>query len=294
MIEKLVATFIYPGLLFVIAYTFFLQGIARKIVAKMQNRVGPPILQPFYDIIKLLGKENIHFRHSSHKMWVLVAFVSAFSSALIIPSVIVKQNMLYGMANLVIVVYLLGLSYIALVFSGVASRSIYGEVGGMRAAIQFISYEVVFLLTTLVPALKLGSFDLLAVAVNSHRMIYDMPLFALAFILTILPQINLQPFNIPNAHQEIVVGYATEFSGPSYAMAEMTHWFKLLALISLFSTLYLGGMHSFIQFFVYSISLLIVLLIIRAAIARTRIHTVARVYLMVAFILIADLVMRNV
>ena len=292
--DNIISTLLYPGAAFVIVYSFLLQGISRKIVARMQNRVGPPILQPFYDIIKLLSKESVHFRHSSHMMWIMVAFVSAFSVALVTPSVLDENNILYGGANLILVVYFISLSYLALMFGGVASRSVYSEIGGARGMVQFISFEVVFLLTTLVPAMKLGSFNLLEIASTDSHLLLGMPLFAFAFLLSILPQVHMQPFNIPNAHQEIVAGYATEFSGVSYAMVEMTHWFKLFALISLFGTLYLGGIESFVHFFIYSIAVLLLLLIMRAAIARTRIQTAARFYFAIALMLLADMVVRNV
>ncbi len=294
MIEKVFATLVYPGVIFVVVYSFFLQGIARKLVARMQNRVGPPILQPFYDVIKLVGKENIHFRYSSQMMWIVLAFVSAFSASLVVPAVLSHNNLLYNGANLILVAYFLGFSYVAMAFSGIASRSVYGEIGGARGIAQFVSFEIVFLLAVFIPAIKLGSFDLMEIASMGSKMIMELPLFAVAFVLSILPQVNLQPFNIPNAHQEIVAGYATEFSGISYALTEMTHWLKLFALISLFGTLYLGGIKSFPAFFIYSVLMLFILVLIRTAIARARINTMNKIYMVLAFILLANMVVWNV
>ena len=294
MIEYIVSTLVYPGFAFVIAYSFLLQGITRKLVAKMQNRVGPPLLQPFYDIIKLAAKEDVHFRYSSHMMWVIIAFISALCAALVTPAVITSTNLMYGGANVLLIAYFLGLSYVAVAFSGIASRSIYGEVGGARAIAQFVSFEIVFLLAVFVPAIKLGSFNLLELSQRSSGLAINMPLFAVAFVLSILPQINLQPFNIPNAHQEVVAGYATEFSGLSYAFLEMTHWLKLFALISLFATMYLGGIRSFVIYIVYSIAILFVLVMLRAAIARTKIDVMNRIYMLLAIVLLANLVVWNV
>ena len=288
--DSLFPTLFYPGVAFVILYSFFLQGLSRKIIARMQNRVGPPLLQPFYDVIKLMNKEELHFRYSSHFGWLILAFASSFTAALIKPSVISGSNLFYSASNLILVVYLLGFSYLALMFAGAASRSVYSEVGGARGIVQFISFEIVFLITTLLPAIKLGDFHLLNLASRTDGLWYEMPLFAISFILAVLPQVNLQPFNIPNAHREIVAGYATEFSGMSYGMTEMTHWFKLFTLISLFGTLYLGGMSSFLDFVIYSISFLFLLLIIRAAMTRTRIATTAKFYLILAVILFLSVV----
>ena len=113
---------IYPGVIFTVFLGLLYSGIFRKICARMQNRVGPPILQAFYDAIKLFGKENLSHEGAGHGffIWPIIAFASAIMAALLIP---VAGTVALNAGDLLIIIYFLILSSAALYMAGFSSEN---------------------------------------------------------------------------------------------------------------------------------------------------------------------------
>lgn len=133
----------FPGLLFVAVGGLLLSGIDRKVLSRMQRRVGPPIVQPFYDFFKLMGKETIIPHHANRTVYLwapVVGMVSLAVTMLFIP--ICGFSAFSGTADLLVVLYLLTIPAVCLIVGGSASGSPFAGVGISREMVAMMSYEL--------------------------------------------------------------------------------------------------------------------------------------------------------
>lgn len=146
----LVYILIFPGLLFSTVFGLWLAGIDRKVVARMQKRVGPPVLQPTYDFFKLLGKETIVPSSAARHTFLIAPYVGLVSlvvTALFIP--IGGMQAFSGMADMVVILYLITIPSLAMIFGGSASASPFAGVGISRSMVAIIAYELPLILVLL-------------------------------------------------------------------------------------------------------------------------------------------------
>ncbi|WP_241156595.1 MULTISPECIES: respiratory chain complex I subunit 1 family protein [unclassified Adlercreutzia] len=193
-----------------------LAGLDRVISARMQGRVGPPILQPYYDVRKLLGKERVSV-NSVEGTYVACALVFACLAG----------GIFYTGGNLLLCVFVITLSSLFFIIAAYSSRSPYAEVGAARETLQVMSYEPMVLLMAVGFFMAAGSFDVSAVFSLDAPIVTTVWLvfLGLLFILTI--KLRKSPFDLSmshHAHQEIVRGVTTEMSGPTLALVEIMHW----------------------------------------------------------------------
>lgn len=206
-----------------------LAGFDRKITARLQGRYGPPILQPFYDFFKLLGKTRIATSRTQF-IW-LYGYLIFMIAALVM--LVLRQDLL-------LLVFLLGFAGISFVLAGFSCKSPYSHFGANRELLQILSYEPVLLLMALGVFATNGSFMISEIFESSTPLLAKLwPIFiALLVVLTI--KMRKSPFDIStshHAHQELVKGIMTEISGPYYALVTLTEWYELvlvLGLIALF------------------------------------------------------------
>lgn len=212
-------------------------GIDRKVTARMQGRVGPPVLQPFYDIGKLLEKER-SVVHRSQMFFVLCYLVFiALSGALF-----------FSGGDLLLVIFALTLAHVFLVLGAYASFSPYSYIGAERELLMIMAYEPMVILTAVGFFLVTGSFfvkDILAYtkpAIFSLPVLY-LPLVFIGFLTILTLKLRKSPFDIStshHAHQEIVKGMTTEFSGPVLAQVEIAHLYETVLLLG-FVYLFFSG-----------------------------------------------------
>jgi formate hydrogenlyase subunit 4 len=220
VIATIVLAPIVGGLLF---------GIDRRITARLQGRFGPPILQPFYDVLKLWGKETIAVSKMQF-VWIYCYMILMIASLLCL----VLQ------ADALVLVFLLGFAGVSLVLGGFSTKSPYSHFGANRELLQILAYEPVLLLLAIGLYAKNGTFMISAIISREEPMLFSLwPLFiALLYVLTI--KMRKSPFDIStshHAHQEIVKGITTEFSGPFLAIYEVAEWYEIvlvLGIIALF------------------------------------------------------------
>ena len=286
---------IYPGVIFTVFLGLLYSGIFRKICARMQNRIGPPILQAFYDAIKLFGKENLSPENAGHGfyLWPIVAFASAIMAALLIP---VAGVAALNAGDLLIVIYFLILSSAALYMAGFSSENPYAVIGASRGFMQMIAYEAPFILAVLFPvffyqSMSLSFFNQLQL--SNGLLALQFPVAAFAFLVAVLGKVELAPFHIPAAHQELVGGYYVEFSGFRLAMVELTHAVKTIALLALGVALFFGGSASILGFVAKTLVLLFLLAVFRATLARFRIEQAIWFYWVLAGVLIINFVLQQ-
>ena len=209
-----------------------LAGLDRVISARMQGRVGPPLLQPFYDVRKLFEKERVTV-NGVQDAYVICALIFA----------IIAGGIFFSGGNLLMCVFVITLSSLFFIIAAYSSRSPYAEIGAARETLQVMAYEPMVLLfavafymatglilqpyiSSMVPA---GSFDVASVfLLDKPVIVYIWPAFlGLMFILTI--KLRKSPFDLSmshHAHQEIVRGMTTEMSGSTLGFVEILHWYE--------------------------------------------------------------------
>ena len=193
-----------------------LAGLDRKISARMQGRVGPPLLQPYYDVRKLYGKEKVSV-NSVEGVYIGCAFFFA----------LLAGGIFFSGGNLLLDVFIITLSSLFFIMAAYSTRSPYAEVGAARETLQVMCYEPMVLLMAVAFFQATGSFDVSVVFDLVHPVIMTIWLafLGLVFILTI--KLRKSPFDLSSshhAHQEIVRGITTEMSGPTLGLVEIMHW----------------------------------------------------------------------
>ncbi|MFU0826202.1 MAG: Hydrogenase-4 component C [Lachnoclostridium sp.] len=202
-----------------------LTGFDRMITARMQGRQGPPVLQPFYDVLKLIQKESIEV-NLMHRFYVYISLIFVMLTTVI---------MLTG-GDILLAVFALTLGSIFFVLGGYASNSPYSLVGSERELLQMMCYEPMVLLTGIGLYYIDNSFFIKdMVNVKTPPIIYLPGIFlGLLFILTF--KLRKSPFDFSmghHGHQEIVQGITTEYSGRDLAVIEITHWYEVVIALTL-------------------------------------------------------------
>lgn len=246
---------VFPGFLFCFLAGMLLCGIDRKLVAKMQKRVGPPILQPFYDFFKLCGKETIVPAAAERISFMLAPLLGL--AALVVIQLFIPVfgfTAFYGMADIIVILYLLLIPAIAIIMGGAASGSPYAGVGLSREMVTIISCELPLVLVLLAVAKTVGSamgtglcFSLSDIAayqeINGSLITRISMLPAAAAMLLVIPgETGNHPFDTAEAETEICEGLLAEYSGAALGVFKLSHAVKMLTLSSLFAALFLGGL----------------------------------------------------
>ena len=193
-----------------------LAGLDRKISARMQGRVGPPILQPYYDVRKLLEKDRAAV-NSVEGTYITCALFFA----------IVAGGIFFGGGNLLLSVFVLTLSSLFFILAAYCTRSPYSEVGAAREALQIMAEEPMSLFIAVAFFLATGSFDSVAVFSLDAPAIGAVWLAFLGFLFILTIEMRKSPFDLSyshHAHQELVKGVTTEMSGRTLAKVEVMHW----------------------------------------------------------------------
>ena len=198
-------------------------GIDRKITAHMQGRVGPPIFQPFYDVGKLFEKELA-----------VVNETQLFYAICYLVFMIFTGVLFFAGGDLLLVIFALTLAQIFLVLGAFAANSPYSYVGAERELLQILAYEPMVILTAVGMFAATRSFNVSDIAATNTPVILLIPGIFLGFLYVLTIKLRKSPFDIStshHAHQEIVKGVTTEFSGPSLGLIEVTHWYETVFLL---------------------------------------------------------------
>jgi NADH-quinone oxidoreductase subunit H len=223
------------------------EGIDRKIHARMQRRIGPPIIQPFYDFIKLLFKENIVPETAARSIFNAAPSLAAASSivgaAIPLANLIAKDSII---GDLILVMYLLTMSSIMVVIGGSSSGNPYGAVGSSRKIMMLIGYETPLLVSVVSLSIKAGPslthYGIILSQIESGKCFaYVYPssaIAALTFLLCVSAAVGVVPFDIPEAKTEIIHGPLIEYSGPHLALLKLAKSLTNFSLLLLAFTLF--------------------------------------------------------
>ncbi len=289
---------IFPGFLFCFICGLLLCGIDRKLVAKMQKRVGPPILQPFYDFFKLCGKETIIPAAANKTMFMAAPLVGL--AALVVIQLFIPINgfeAFSGMADVIVILYLLLIPAMSSMLGGAASGSPYAGIGLSREMVTIISCELPLVLVFLAVAKKVGAaydsglcFSLAQIAQyqTEHGSLIlhgSMLPAAAALLLTIPGETGSHPFDAAEAETEICEGLLAEYSGAPLGIYKLSHAVKLLTLTSLFTALFLGGIgtgivvvDAIIMFLLCIVVTALTISLVHAVTARLKIEQIFKFY----------------
>ncbi len=254
MISILIALFhilIFPGCLFAVVVGLLLAGIDRKVLARMQKRVGPPIIQPTYDLLKLWGKENIIPDAANRTAYLaapIVGFIALVVTGLFIP--ISGFSAFSTSADLIIILYMLTIPAVCLIVGGSASGSPFSGIGISREMVTMMAYELPLIMILLAVARKVGG-STLTFSLNEISQwqlangcsVFHWALIpaAIAMLLVIPAEVGTQPFDVAEAETEICEGPLVEYSGRPLAMFKLNTAVKMFIMSSLFTFLFFGG-----------------------------------------------------
>ena len=242
----------FPGFGFAALLVMVVIFAERKIMAKLQLRVGPfycgkfeGVLQLMGDGLKLISKEIIIPAKADKPIFwaapVLFVAVAASFVALIpvAPGWVVADVDL----GLLAVFAVIGFFPIITVLSAWSANSKFPFIGGVRALFQMVSFEIPLILSLLGVVMVTGTLNLseIAASQSSFPWIVFLPIGAIVFFITILAELERIPFDLPEAESEIVAGWLTELSGMLYGLVQMGTYLKLYAFAGLFVVLFLGG-----------------------------------------------------
>jgi len=238
----------------------YLTYYERRFLALLQSRLGPNragpqgLMQWMADAVKLIFKEEL----TPAKSYKLVFFLAPIIT--MVPSIVIAAVFPWGppvtlfghtynenIADINVgVLYLMSVASIAvygIVLAGWSSNNKYAMMGGLRSTAQMISYELTLGLS-MVLAILLGNSMSLVEIVNAQRngwFILFQPVGAIIFWIATVAEVNRHPFDMPEAEQEIVAGYHTEYSGMKFALFFMAEYQKMIIVSAILATLYLGG-----------------------------------------------------
>ncbi len=276
------------NILLVLALAPLFEGILRKVTAKVQSRQGPPIRQPYYDLLKLLGKEDIESGESP----AMQRFASWLSLAAILTVAVMvpmgTRPPLAGAADAYLLIYLLTLCGVSTMLAGLAAGSTYSLVGMSREMMSLMTLEPLLAVAVLVSMIHTRSMRLDAVLNGSAYLQTGLPLAGILMlgvaIFAFQPLIGRLPFDIAEAETELMEGSMVEYSGPKLALFKFTHMAKLMVygalLVSIFAP-WGSGLPAPLNLFALLAKLLLLVLVVTlvaATHARYRIDQAIRYY----------------
>jgi NADH-quinone oxidoreductase subunit H len=244
-------------LLFGVAVAVYIE---RKGLGHIQDRVGPMrvgfhgILQPFADVFKLLLKEELIPSRAQRLLFVMAPALSlwaALSAFAVVP--FGREITLFGrdipltVANVDLgVIYILAISSLAVygtMIAGWSSENKYSLLGGIRASAQMISYELPMGLALVSVFMLAGTFNMTGIieAQKGLWFVIMQPVAFLIFLVGAFAETNRTPFDLPEAENELVAGYLTEYSSMKYSMFFMAEYIHMITISALAATVFFGG-----------------------------------------------------
>lgn len=202
-----------------------LAGADRIVTARMQSRYGPPVVQPFYDVLKLLQKTNLLVnRYHGYYLFCFLILT------------IVAGGFFFAGADLLLAIFALTVGEVMLVLAAYSAYSPYSLIGAERELIQMLAVEPMLLLSGVGLGTACGTFDVAGIVACPRAPILALPGIFLGLVFVLTVKLRKSPFDLStshHAHQELVKGLTTEFAGPSLALVEIAHWYETVFLLGL-------------------------------------------------------------
>ncbi|WAI02265.1 respiratory chain complex I subunit 1 family protein [Methanogenium organophilum] len=200
-------------------------GIDRKVTARMQGRVGPPVLQPLYDIFKLFEKEKAVVRNEVNFYIFSYLIFVVFTGALF-----------FSGGDILLVIFALTLAHAFLILGAYAAVSPYSHVGAERELLQLMAVEPMLILAATGFYMATGSFAVKDIALWPEPVVLTIPLIFVGIVYVLTIKLRKSPFDLAtthHAHQELVKGLTTEFAGPTLGMVEIAHLYETVFFLGI-------------------------------------------------------------
>ena len=253
-IAVLAALLLFPGGLFAFAFGLALKGVDRRVAARLQGRVGPPLLQPFFDLVKLsLKRTMVPETAASETVFIAAPLVGVV--AMLVAAILVPLAGVYApdprVGNLIVLLYLLSVPGTVLMVAGSASGSPYGAIGFSREMAIMVAYEATIIFVAAAVALRTGAaeghwvtFSLADIVRHQQEhgaYLFDPVLWPAlaAFALFYPANLGIVPFDIPEAETEVLEGPLLEYSGVALAFFKVMSALKAVVVLGLGIALFL-------------------------------------------------------
>lgn len=203
----------------------FFAGVDRKLSAKLQGRIGPKLRQPWYDFRKLMSKENLVVNKYQN---LYILFYLIF--------IIVSLIMLFLEMDLLMIIFVYTIANVALILAAMSTGSPYSRIGAAREAISMLAYEPILVFYIVGMYMLTGSFKISELNGANAPLILYLPLVFISMLFIMSIKFKKSPFDFSSshhAHQELVKGMFTDFSGPTMGIIEFAHWYEYVFLSGL-------------------------------------------------------------
>lgn len=275
IVKNLAALLFFPAGLALMVGGLVYEYIDRKLVAQLQNRIGPRWFQPAADIVKLLAKEEVVPEGVNTAIFLglpIVALAGVLTAALSAPLFGLAPVFSFG-GDLVVTIYLLSMLTLCIGLAGANTNDRFSLLGATRTLTQLFSYEAPFLLALLGPAIAAGTWQISQINAYASQnwLIVTQPLGFVVAIIGLMGKLELPPFDAPEAETEIVAGAMTEYSGRGWALFRLGKNVELMIGLTLIAAFYLGGLNDPLSFLVKTLVLLLGVAGLQALFARLRI-----------------------
>lgn len=281
MLEQLLEILVYPGFMFAAVLGLLYLGVDRKLLARLQNRVGPPVWQNFLDFFKLMTKESLKPEGTSSLFFASPTMVLAALLAATLAIPIVGSVVFPALDNVILIMYLLLMASAFTIIAGFSSGNPFAVVGAVRKLGMMLAVEFPLLVALFVAVMAAHSLSLTGIMMfeSANGMLaLSFPLATIAFLIAAQGELARAPFDIYEAKQEIVAGPYTEYSGGALAVFELAFAIKFFVIISLAVVLFFGGAATLWMFLVKFFAIGILITFIRAIFARLRIAQALKFY----------------
>jgi NADH-quinone oxidoreductase subunit H len=275
IVKNLAALLFFPAGLALMVGGLIYEYIDRKLVAQLQNRIGPRWFQPAADIVKLLAKEEVVPEGVNTAIFLglpIAALAAVLTAALSAPIFGLAPVFSFG-GDLVVTIYLLSMLTLCIGLAGANTNDRFSLLGATRTLTQLFSYEAPFLLALLGPAIAAGTWQISQINAYASQnwLIVTQPLGFVVAIIGLMGKLELPPFDAPEAETEIVAGAMTEYSGRGWALFRLGKNVELMIGLTLIAAFYLGGLNDPLSFLLKTLVLLLGVAGLQALFARLRI-----------------------
>ncbi|MBN1799358.1 MAG: NADH-quinone oxidoreductase subunit H [Spirochaetales bacterium] len=267
----------FPGFFTVVIIGLLSSWVDRKVTARVQYRKGPPLLQPFYDVVKLLGKETILPKQGSRFMFILAPLIGFVSISIVAVILMLRPLVATSfVGDLIVVVYLLTLPSLALIIGGAASGNPLAAQGASREIKLILAYELPFLIAIALIVYKAGfKIDLQTLSATSELGTVSGIISFIIVLLCVQAKLGFVPFDIAEAETEIMSGPYIEYSGPLLSVFKITQSLMLFTLPVFMITVFWGGIQfhgwELLWFVIKYVVILVLIIVIKNTNPRVRI-----------------------
>lgn len=280
----------------------FCEGVLRKVTARIQSRQGPPLWQPYFDLLKLLGKEDIESGESPpmQRFAVYLSLATVLTVACLIPMGLPAP--MHGAGDAILLIYLLTLAGVCTLLAGLAAGSTYSLLGISREMMTMIALEPLFAVAVVVGAMHTQSFRLDTV-LNGSVYAAGFPLSGLimlgVMLLSFQAFVQRVPFDIAEAETELMEGPLVEYSGPKLALFKYAQMARLVIHSGLFVALFVPWGNGLVfplgwlVFWVKVFALVLLVTLVAATHARYRIDQALRYFAGLLVVALGALVLAS-